>query len=292
MGRPRKPPAFLVEATVRSSAKLAELSSDTARLGFFYAVLGEGKLSLPIPGQFVSRNHFRELAGRFAEFTDEYVRVGILEVAPRICERCAKAWAAMPPRTGGVVVHDWHDHQYDPRKVERQRDYEERQRRAQSGVSDAVSDAISDAQSDGVSDGRFARGSTRSRTVNVERRTWNGSSPDGRGSSNRGSPAPPERADIQALLDLGWRRVTPKQRTVLDEIADRHRRKGDDGSWFAVATIAEAGDLDPLRAVIAADREEQEANRRRIAEEESIWNQAKARERREAEAIVAAGRLG
>jgi 5-methylcytosine-specific restriction endonuclease McrA len=135
------------------------------------------------------------------------------------------------------------------------------------------------------------RVSSRARpTTATATRTERESSPHGRGSKNRDSPAVPERADVQALLDHGYRRVTAKQRTVLDEIADRHRRKGDDGSWFAVSAIANAGDLDPLRAVIGADRDAQEANKRRIAEEESIWSQTKARDRREAEAILAGSR--
>jgi len=115
-------------------------------------------------------------------------------------------------------------------------------------------------------------------------------SPHGEIRHSRDSAAALERADVQALLDRGWRRVTVKQRTILDEIADRHRRKGDDGSWFAVAAIAGAGQLDPLRAVIAADRDEQDANRRRVADEEIAWSQVKARERREADAIVGGGR--
>lgn len=288
MGRPRKPPAYLVEATVRTSAKLAELSCDTARVGVFYVVWGEGKLSVPYPGLFNSQAHLRELAGRFEPYVDEWIRVGLLEVAPRLCQRCRLHWESMPPRAGALVVHDWHEHQYDPRKVERQREYEERQR--QTGVSDAVSDGVSDANPTPfpTPDSR-ARG--RRRAVNVERRTENGISPHGEIESPRDSPATPERADIQVLLEGGYRRVTAKQRAVLDEIADRHRRKGDDGSWFAVKTIATAADdVDPLRAVIVADKAEQAANRRRIAEDESIWATTKQRDRAEAAAILGGSR--
>jgi len=149
MARPRKTPAFLVEATVRRNAKLALLPSDGARLGFFYVVLAESKVADP-PGQFASREHFREVAGRFARYIDNYLAVGVLEVAPRLCAKCAPKWSSMPPRRGALVVHDWHDHQYDPRRLERQQAYDERQR----GVdNDDVSDDVSDAQSDGVSDG-------------------------------------------------------------------------------------------------------------------------------------------
>lgn len=175
MARPRKVPAVLVEATVKGNGKLAELPTDSARLGFFYVVLGDAKLSLPVPGQFTSRGQFKEVAGRFARFLDDYIRVGVLEVAPRLCARCKDRWSSMPPRSGSLVVHDWHEHQYDPRKIERQREYEDRQRAT---ISDPVSDGVSDAQSDGVSDAiptldsrAGAQGGGRRRAPNAERRT-------------------------------------------------------------------------------------------------------------------------
>jgi hypothetical protein len=173
MARPRKVPAVLVEATVRGNAKLAALPSDTARLGFFYVVLGAAKTSEPVPGQFASRIHFRELAGRFARYVDDYIRVGVLEVAPRLCARCAARWNGMTPARGALVVHDWHEHQYDPRKIERQREYEERLRASQSdGVSDAQSDGVSDGVSDAIPTGD-SRGGAPDRVLNVERRTEN-----------------------------------------------------------------------------------------------------------------------
>lgn len=176
MARPRKVPAVLIEATVRRNAKLAALPSDTARLGYFY-LLGDAKLSEPVPGQFASRAVFRDVAGRWAKYLDDYISARLLEVAPRLCQKCRAAWSAMPPRSGSLVVHDWQEHQYDPRKVERQREYEERQRAsAESDVSDGVSDAQSDAVSDGVSDAANdafptgdSRGRARSGAPNVER---------------------------------------------------------------------------------------------------------------------------
>lgn len=186
MARPRKPPAYLVEADVAKSAKLASLPGDTARLGFFYIVLAEAKVSEPVPGQFASRAHFKAVAGRFARYLDGYLATGILELAPRLCQRCRGRWASMPPKSGVLIVHDWHEHQYDPRKIERQREYEDRQRDAEApgfggisdGVSDPVSDAVSDAQSDGVSDAiptAISRApvtpARRDRVLNVERRT-------------------------------------------------------------------------------------------------------------------------
>jgi hypothetical protein len=172
MARPRKVPAVLIEATIRRNAKLASLPSDTARLGYFY-LLGDAKLSEPVPGQFASKAVFRDVAGRWARFLDDYIKVGLLEVAPRTCAKCKAAWSSMPPRSGALVVHDWQEHQYDPRKLERQREYEDRQR-AERDAEALVSDGVSDAQSDAVSD-EFptgdSRGRARDRAPNVERRT-------------------------------------------------------------------------------------------------------------------------
>lgn len=177
MARPRKVPAVLVDATVRENGKLAALPSDTARLGYFYVCLGAAKLLKPIPDQFASRSHFREVAGRFARYVDDYLRVGLLEEAPKLCDRCKARWLSTPPTKGMLVTHDWHEHQYDPAKLERQRAYEDRQR---DGHSDPVSDVVSDAQSDVVSDPvsdaiptpisrtRDARSRGERRTLNVE----------------------------------------------------------------------------------------------------------------------------
>lgn len=293
MGRPRKPPAILVEATVRRNAKLAGLPGDTARLGFFYVVLAEAKLADP-PGMFASREHFRELAGRFARYVDDYLRVGVLEPASKLCKKCAERWSSMPPKRGALVVHDWHDHQYDPRKVERQREYEDRQREAAADtISDGISDAVSDAQSDGVSDGisdavepEFPTPDSRApardrarRTSNIEQRTLN-ESLSGEDSGARG-----ERADIAALHGRGWTKVTRAQRKVLNEILARH---DETGAEFAAAAIrATPADRDPLEAAMTADRLWQDAQRAKAEAEEQGWAEAKATERAEAEGRVA-----
>jgi hypothetical protein len=180
MGRPRKVPAVLVEATIRENGKLAALPSDTARLGYFYICLGAAKLLNP-PGMFSSQQHFKEVAGRFAKYISAYELTGLVEVAPKLCARCRERWSNMPPKKGQIVVHDWHEFQYDPLKIERQRQYEERQRAPQSDpVSDVVSDPVSDAQSDAVSSPiptefptpisrtREARSRGERRTLNVE----------------------------------------------------------------------------------------------------------------------------
>lgn len=98
--------------------------------------------------------------------------------------------------------------------------------------------------------------------------------------SSRGSAT--DRADIAALRELGWKRVTKAQRRVLDEIADRHRNGRGDGSAFAAEAIRNAGKTDPLKAAIEADQLWQDAQRRRVEREELDWKATKERERREA----------
>lgn len=95
-------------------------------------------------------------------------------------------------------------------------------------------------------------------------------------------PRATQRQDIAALRDLGWKRISKDQRRVLAEIADRHRRPGDDGSWFAAEAIAAASGTDPLRAAIDADRMWQESQRRRVRAEEQSAAEAKAQEAEEA----------
>lgn len=280
MGRPRKPPAVLVDVDVRRSRKLAALPNDEARLGFFYVVLPEAKIADP-PGQFASREHFRELAGRFDSYLDDYLRAGVLEPAGKLCPRCLEKWSSMPPRRGALVVHDWHDHQYDPRKLERQREWDLANRPPVGDeISDAISDGVSDAQSDVVSDADSrapVRGGTPDRVgprgLNVERRTENGIS--------HGEDSPPsgarERVDVAALLARGWPKVTRPQRKVLDEIAARHDVTG---HAFAAEAIRNARpDQDPLEAAMAADRMWQDAQRARADADEAEAARLKAAER-------------
>jgi hypothetical protein len=151
MARPRKVPAVLVEATIRENGKLAALPSDTARLGYFYICLGAAKLLNP-PGMFSSRQHFKEVSGRFSRYIDAYLLNGLVELAPKLCERCRERWSTMAPKKGQIVVHDWHEHQYDPARLDRQRAYDDRQRRLSEAVDGSQSDPVSDAQSVGVSD--------------------------------------------------------------------------------------------------------------------------------------------
>lgn len=59
-----------------------------------------------------------------------------------------------------------------------------------------------------------------------------------------------ERADVQALLDRGWKRVTTPQRAILDEVLDLHDVTGP--AWAASIIAATPHDRDPLAAVKSA----------------------------------------
>lgn len=116
MAKPRRDPYVAVDATIRKNHKLAALSSDAARLGWIYVGLGEAKLQRP-SGKFATRAHWDEVAGRFARYLREYIAVGLLEEAPRLCDRCRATWGDTPG--GTLIVHDWHRHQSDPGAAER-----------------------------------------------------------------------------------------------------------------------------------------------------------------------------
>ena len=86
------------------------------------------------------------------------------------------------------------------------------------------------------------------------------------------------RADIAALHDRGWKRVTKAQRAVLDEILGRHDVTGPE--FAAEAIRATPADKDPLEAVMTADRLWQDAQRRRADSDEAAWAETKAEERK------------
>ena len=74
------------------------------------------------------------------------------------------------------------------------------------------------------------------------------------------------RADVQALRDRGWKRVTAKQRAVLDEVLARHDVTGPAFAAEVIrATLAAA---DPLAAVMEADRLWQASQRARADADE------------------------
>lgn len=116
MARQPRTPYVVVEATIRRNGKLAELPSDAARLGYVYVLLGEAKLLRP-QGRFASRSHFDEVAGRFARYRRDYLRVGLLEESPGLCEHCRQDWGQLPD--GVLVTHNFRRIQSDPWAAER-----------------------------------------------------------------------------------------------------------------------------------------------------------------------------
>jgi hypothetical protein len=86
-----------------------------------------------------------------------------------------------------------------------------------------------------------------------------------------------ERPDVQALRDRGWKRVTAKQRAVLDEVLGRHDVTGP--AFAAEAIRATPRDQDPLAAVLEADRRWQAAQRAQADHDELGWKATKHEER-------------
>ena len=94
-----------------------------------------------------------------------------------------------------------------------------------------------------------------------------------------------QRADVQALLDRGWPKVTRAQRKVLDEVLERHDVTGP--AFAATVIIETPPDRDPIAEVLAADRRWQERQRRRAEVDEASSAEAKERERAEANGRLA-----
>lgn len=92
-------------------------------------------------------------------------------------------------------------------------------------------------------------------------------------SLTRESRATSDRPDVQALRDRGWKRVTAKQRAVLDEVLGRHDVTG---PAFAAEVIkATPADADPLAAVMDADRLWQASRRAQADADEAAAAAAK-----------------
>jgi hypothetical protein len=89
-----------------------------------------------------------------------------------------------------------------------------------------------------------------------------------------------ERTDVAALLDRGWKQVTPRQRAVLDEVLDHHTDARPE--WAAAIIRSTPAEQDPLAAVMTAERERQRAERERVDREDAAWRETKEREAREA----------
>lgn len=127
-----------------SSRKHADLPNDTARWGWV-VVLGLAKLLRPA-GQFASRQHWRQVVGRFARYLDDYIRVGLLEEAPDLCDDCRSTRHYGDVRPGSLIFHDWHVHQRE--HAVRQAVYRQS---LEADMSDASSDVLGDSSSDNSS---------------------------------------------------------------------------------------------------------------------------------------------
>ena len=116
---PSREPWFKVKVGLISSDKVGALPNDSARWGWV-KVLAEAKTQRRM-GLFASTAHLGELIGRQARFIPQYVTVGLLHVAPAMCERCRASYSdATAPE---VVVHDYRREQRDPTDADRQADW-------------------------------------------------------------------------------------------------------------------------------------------------------------------------
>ena len=95
---------FAVECGMHKHEKMADLPSDTARLGW-YTVLAEAKLQRK-QGQFASEAHFRAVVGRFARYLKDYLTAKLIDRSD----------------DGSLAVHDWQRHQWAAKKAGQRED--------------------------------------------------------------------------------------------------------------------------------------------------------------------------
>lgn len=287
-------PWVKVKIGARRSAKLAQLPSDSARLGYFYLLL-EAKVQRDM-GVFEGRAHFVDVMGRFGRYVPDYLRVEVLHEAPVKCAECRDRYGAL--RRGQLVVHDFLREQRDPTAADRMAGYRERWRDDHSDggsdgdVTDSVTPPVTPIVTPPVTPTVTGTdtGDSRARatTVTVTDSLLQSTTEKRRGSRNRSSrEAKGERADIAALLERGWKQVTAGQRAVLDEVLGRHDVTGPE---FAAEVIRNTPpDDDPLQAVMKADALWQQSQRQRADSEEEAWQDAKAQERLDAARIKREG---
>lgn len=112
-------PWIKVKIGIFRSGKIAGLPNDTARLGWFKALV-ESKVQRRM-GVYDNRAHFVEVIGRFGKYFDQYVAQTLVEIAPDLCVECKRRNRGL--RRGQVVVHDFLREQRDPTNADRQADY-------------------------------------------------------------------------------------------------------------------------------------------------------------------------
>lgn len=218
------------------------------------------------------------------DLADAVVRAGLLE-----------------PTSTGYVVHDFlvfndsRETVLERREKDTQRKADWRKRKrgdsGPSGTDDGTPSTNGTHVTSGVTPG-VTRGVTGSRApagagIRESRPKPDPTRPDPtQNLSKRGSPRPPERDDIAALHERGWKRVTAGQRKVLDEVLGRHDVTG---PAFAAEVIrATPADRDPLAEVLAADRAWQERRRRAADETEATWSATKSESLATAGSVLAA----
>ncbi len=150
---PTREPWFKVKVGVIASDKIGALPNDSARWGWV-KVLAEAKTQRRV-GLFASTSHVAEVIGRQGRFIPQYVTVGLLHVAPAMCERCRDDYDDALP--GEVVVHDYRREQRDPTNADRQAEFRNGPRNGdRNGDRNAP---LTRAEDDGDSDGDYERGS-------------------------------------------------------------------------------------------------------------------------------------
>lgn len=261
-------PWIKLKIGMRRSDKLGDLPSDSARLGYIYTLL-EAKVQRRM-GTFVNRRAFADVLGAYGKFFVEYVKRGLLHVAPLQCVECATRHGELI--AGTVVVHDFLREQRDPTNAERQDLWRNSQPNGpgNAGPNTGPNTGPNASSNAGTPPDRNA--------PLAPARAYAGDDRDS--DSERTSfreVTSRERADVQALLDRGWARITAKQRAVLDEVLGRHDVTGPD--WAALIIHATPAEADPLDAVKRADSAWQADRRDRILREETVWKAEKAAER-------------
>lgn len=245
MPDPRRTPWIAIDVDIRKDVRVADLPSDGARWGYVAGVLAESRLQSP-RGVFGSRATFEEAVGRFARYLEQYLAVGLMERAPKLCDRCAAAHPDL--RQGALVVHNWGPKQSDPTSADRAR----RRRAARNGAEHESDhdDRTTTAQrpdDDRLTTGR--RPATHARAPRHQTQTPNTKEDSGStgvrpreaiNGAEASSAAPRReepgasaksegdlielgRPDVEALRRRGWTRVTPGQIERLDEVADYER---------------------------------------------------------------------
>lgn len=100
-----------------TSEKLAELPDDSARWGYIRLLLA-AKTQRRM-GVFVNRALVEDVLGRHGAYLDAWLGVGLIHIAPALCEGCAGRHAQDQLRGGEVVVHDYLREQRDPTMPDR-----------------------------------------------------------------------------------------------------------------------------------------------------------------------------